>query len=128
MKIILSKTLCKSRPPRLIFGKPHDKFYRVKYLKPEWNCQNRPRMRKGLIFIFYNLLEILAVEELWKFELEVTSETVARSLTDLDQKFDIDWLRPHSGPFFKPNQRVTFLAKSENKRFIRRQGGTIVYT
>ena len=78
-------------------------------------------MRKKVVNFFILFFQVSCQEKLWKFDLEVSTNKVAKSLIDLDAKFNLDWLRPHSGIFYTPHQNVTFMAKSKDYSKIRRQ-------
>ena len=78
-------------------------------------------MRKKVVNFFILFFQVSCQEKLWKFDLEVSTNKVAKSLIDLDAKFNLDWLRPHSGIFYNLNQNVTFMAKSQDYSKIRRE-------
>ena len=78
-------------------------------------------MRKKVVNFFLLLFQVSCQEKLWKFDLEVSTNEVAKSLIDLDAKFNLDWLRPHSGIFYNLHQNVTFMAKSQDYSKIRRE-------
>lgn len=78
-------------------------------------------MRKKVVNFFLLFFQVSCQEKLWKFDLEVSTNEVAKSLIDLDAKFNLDWLRPHSGIFYNLHQNVTFMAKSQDYSKIRRE-------
>ena len=78
-------------------------------------------MRKKVIKFFLLVFQVFCQEKVWKFDLEVLTNEVAEALIDLDKNFNLDWLRPHSGIFYKPHQNVTFLVKSQDYPKIRRE-------
>jgi len=50
-----------------------------------------------------------------KFDITVTSEKVGNVLRTLDEKFSIDWLKPHEGPTYNIGTDLTLLVEPSDK-------------